>query len=361
MPSSPRLTMRTLALACSVFLFALARAEPSSDPGILRARDLTPFGMQRLEMRPTDMSERPIGQWTIELQTAYQNTFAMTDEVHDYLQRRGMGRIPLRAQDASALLAMPHDSFYVDAEIGVLDLIVQRRFDQHFTVFFELPYVHYGQGKLDKLIEEFHDAAGVGQMGRDLVARHRFQIVYLFADTQVQMLDRDVSGGISDPIVGLRYMPSLSGSPWQLAVEVAAKLPIAGERPLLSTGETDVGVQASTRRTFGRTTWQASAAVVHYSGGLESPTDEIIPTLILACSYAATPSTSIIVQTYASHSAVSETTLAELRDNKYQLSLGLQSRLRRWRWSFAITENVVNFDNTPDVGFQLGLSYAGPR
>lgn len=353
--------MRALALACSVFVFALARAESTLDAGILRARDLTPFGLQRLEMRPTDMSERPIGQWTIELQTAYQNTFAMTEAVNDYLQHRGTGRIPLRAQDAAALLAMPHDSYYVDAEIGVLDIILQRRFSQHFTAFFELPYIHYGQGKLDKLIEEFHDVAGVGQMGRDLVARHRFQIVYRFDDTQVQMLDREVRGGVSDPIVGIRYMPSLVSSPWQLAVEVAAKFPIAGERPLLSTGETDFGVQASTRRTFGRTTWQASAAVVHYSGGLESPADEIIPTLVLACSYAATPYTSVIVQTYASRSAVSETTLAELKDNKYQLSLGLQSRLRRWTWSFAITENVVNFDNTPDVGFQLGLSYTGAR
>jgi hypothetical protein len=136
---------------------------------------------------------------------------------------------------------------------------------------------------------------------------------------------------------------------------------VAGERLLLSTGETDFGVQASTRRRFGRTTLQASATVVHYSGGFESPADEIIPTLIVAGSYAATPTTSVIVQTYASRSAVHGRTLDELNDNKYQLSLGLQSNIRGWTWTFAITENIVNYDNTPDVGFQFGLGYTGPR
>lgn len=350
--------MRALALACSVLLCATAGAEPGPEPGILRARDLSPFGLQRLDMRPTDMSERPLGQWTVELQAAYQNTFAMSDDALDYLQRRDTGRIPLRAEDARALVAAPYDSYYVDVEVGVLDIILQRRFTRQLAAFFEVPYIHYGEGKLDAFIEGFHDAAGMGQMGRDLVARDRFQIVYRFADTSVQMLDREVSGGFGDPIVGLSYRSSLAG-PWQFAMDAAAKVPVAGERLLLSTGETDYGLQASTRRRFGRATVQASATLVHYSGGAESPADTLIPTLIVAGSYAATPATSIIVQTYASRSAVRGTTVDELNDNKYQLSLGLQSSLRGWTWTLAITENIANYNNTPDVGFQFGLSYSG--
>jgi hypothetical protein len=191
------------------------------------------------------------------------------------------------------------------------------------------------------------------------VARDRFQIVYRFADSRLQMLDREVTGGFGDPIAGVRYMPSLSG-PWQFAMEAAAKVPISGERPLLSTGETDFGLQASTRRRFGRTTLQASATVVYYSGGAESPSDELIPTLIVAGSYMATPATSIILQSYASRSPVRGTT-DELNNNKYQLSAGLQTTLRGWTWTVGITENIANFNNTPDVGFQLGLSYTGER
>lgn len=353
--------MRLLALTCTGLLCAAAHAAAGPEPGILRVRDLSPLALQRLDMRPTDMSDRPLDRWTIELQAGYQNTFAMSDEALDHLQRRDIGRLPLRSADTQALLAAPGDLYYVDVEVGVLDIILQRRFTPRFSAFFEVPYIHYGEGKLDGLIEGFHDAINTGQMGRDLVARDRFQIVYRFADTSVQMLDREVTGGFGDPIVGVSYhMPATAG-PWQFAMEAAAKLPVAGERPLLSTGETDFGVQASTRRRFGRTTLQASATVVHYSGGFESPADELIPTLVFAGSYAATPTTSIIVQSYASRSAVRNTPLGELNDNKYQLSLGLQSNIRGWTWTVAITENIVNYDNTPDVSFQLGLGYTGPR
>jgi hypothetical protein len=350
--------MRAAALACTVLLCATAHTESRPEPGILRARDLSPFGLQRLDMRPTDMSERPVGRWTLELQAAYQNTFAMSDDALDYLQRRQAGRLPLRTEDARALLAAPHDSYYVDVEVGVLDIILQRCFTRQLAAFFEIPYIHYGRGQLDALIENFHRSFGLSQMGRDLVARDRFQMVYRFADTRVQMLDREVTGGFGDPIVGVRYLPSLAG-PWQFSIEAATKFPIAGERTLLSTGESDSGLQASIRRRFGRMTLQTSATVVYYSGGVESPSDEIIPTLILAGSYAATPTTSIILQTYASRSAVRGTTLDELNDNKYQLSLGLQSSVGDWTWTVAITENVVNYNNTPDVGFQLGLRHGG--
>lgn len=350
--------MRAPVFACIALLCATAHAESGPEPGVLRARDLTPFGLHRLDMRPTDMSERPLGRWTAELQGAYQNTFAMSDDVYDYLQSRNQGRIPLRPEDAHALLAASHDSYYVDVEVGVLDIILQRRVSRRFAAFVEVPYIHYGRSQLDHLIEDFHTAAGLSQMGRDLVARNRFQMVYHIGDTRLQILDREVTGGFGDPIVGVRYMSSLAGQ-WRFALEAAAKIPVAGERLLLSTGETDVGLQATTRRRFGRTTLQASATVVHYSGGPESPADEFIPTLIVAGSYAATPATSIIVQSHVSRSAIRDTTVAELSDNKYQLSLGLQSSVRRWTWTFAITENLGNYNNTPDIGFQLGLRYNG--
>jgi hypothetical protein len=47
----------------------------------------------------------------------------------------------------------------------------------------------------------------------------------------------------------------------------------------------------------------------------------------------------------------------ELTENKYQLSLGLQQRIGHVQWSLAVTENISNFSNTPDIGAQLGLAY----
>jgi hypothetical protein len=62
--------------------------------------------------------------------------------------------------------------------------------------------------------------------------------------------------------------------------------------------------------------------------------------------------TNVILQLYSSPSVVRETdsTLEELTADKYLASLGLQARRGPWFYRCALTENLKNFANTPDVG-----------
>ncbi len=349
--------------ACLLLLSATAveSAADSPESAVLRARDLTPFGLLRLDLRPATMHADRVDRWTFELQAAYQNTFIASENVKGYLQTRDAGRAPIRPQDAQAILALPGDAYYLDVEVGAVDLILRRGLTDTLGVFFELPYLHYGEGQLDSFIEDFHSAFGLGQMGRDLVARNRFQMIYRLGDAQRAQLDREVQGGFGDPIVGLRYTPTGRGA-WDLTVETAMKLAVAGQRPLLSTGKQDIGTQAALQRRVGRHALYGSVSAVYFSGGMpESPGAQIIPTLVLAYTFAATQHTSFVLQSYASRSVVRDTGLRELRDNKYQLSFGVQSRIRDWRWSLALTENIANFDNTPDIGVQLALTHRAPR
>src|SRR5262245_17570691 len=65
-----------------------------SHVGLLRARDLTPFGLLRLDILPAHTADAKEGTWTFEVQTAYQNTFVLSDNARDYLRTRGIGRQP---------------------------------------------------------------------------------------------------------------------------------------------------------------------------------------------------------------------------------------------------------------------------
>ena len=56
---------------------------------------------------------------------------------------------------------------------------------------------------------------------------------------------------------------------------------------------------------------------------------------------------------YGSQSALRDTNIEEIRANKYQASFGLRSRRGHIVYAFAVTENVANFENTPDVGATL--------
>lgn len=339
------------------------RVEQSwSHVGLLRARDLTPFGLLRLDMLPAHTADAEAGTWTVEVQYAYQNTFVLSDNARSYLATRNIGRKSLRPEDAAAILALPGDAYYVDGEIGLADLIVQRRVSDYWSVYLTVPYIRYGQGVFDSTIESFHDAIGFSQQGRDLVAQNRFQIVYGIGDVNFSMLDRQTKGGFGDPVLGVRYSLPEPRFGWDMVVELAAKIAVDGERFLLSTGEQDYGAQITLQRRLGSTGRHAiylAGSAVYYAGGPEVPGNDpqVIPTLVGGYSFGITQRTSFILQGYASESVIQDSTLDELTAEKFQLSLGVQSRGKNFLWSFAITENVTNFENTPDIGAQMGLAY----
>lgn len=337
-------------------------AQEWSHVGLLRARDLTPFGLLRLDMLPAHTADAEVGTWTFELQYAYQNTFVLSKNVRTYLEGRNIGRKSLRPQDAAAILALPGDAYYVDGEVGLADLIVQRRLSEYWSAYLTVPYIRYGQGVFDSTVESFHDAIGFSQQGRDLVARDRFQIVYGVGDVSFAQLDRETKGGFGDPVFGVRYSLPEPRFGWDMVVELAAKVAVDGERFLLSTGHNDYGAQITLQRRLGKTGRHAlylAGSAVYYAGGPEmaDPDSQIIPTLIAGYSFGVTRRTSFILQGYASRSVIQDSTLDELTDDKFQLSIGVQSRFTNVLWSFAVTENVSNFENTPDIGVQIGLSY----
>jgi hypothetical protein len=68
-----------------------------------------------------------------------------------------------------------------------------------------VPYIRYGRGVFDSLIESFHDTFGFGQMGRDLVARNQFQFIYRVGDVRIAQLERETNDGFGDPVIGVRY------------------------------------------------------------------------------------------------------------------------------------------------------------
>jgi hypothetical protein len=333
-----------------------------SHVGLLRARDLSAFGLLRLDMLPAHTADAEVGAWTFGAQYSYQNTFILSDNVRGHLQARNVGeRTPLTSQDAAAILALPDDAYFVDAEIGLADLIVQHRVSRYWSFYITIPYINYGEGALDGVVEHVHDAIGVSQQGRDLVARDRFAIVYRIGEARFAELDPAVRG-FGDPVAGVRYSFPEPRFGWDVVAELAVKVPTDGRRFLLSTGKQDVGGQLTLQRRLGPTGRQAmylAGSLVRYAGAGDAPENEsqTIPTLIAGYSFGLTPRTSVILQGYASRSVVQHSTADELTDNKYQLSLGVQSRGENMLWSCAFTENIVNFNNTPDIALQVGVAY----
>jgi hypothetical protein len=344
-----------------------AIAEDAAQPaypkfGLLRERDLSPFGFLRLDMRPAHAVWAPPGNWAVEVLLGYQNTWAMSPNVEEYLKSLP-GRRRLGPAELAAIRALPGEAYLVDLELGLVDVAMHRRLTEHWSVNATFSAVNYSGGFLDGTVESFHKSFGLDSFGRPAVERNTVNVILDLKSAQTVLVNAHLDGGLLDPTFGLRYSVAAAPSPWNLVMEAAVKVPIDGRRDFLSTGHTDFGLQATLQRFAGRHAAYLSAAAVRTRGSvLTSSNDrtDIVPTYIFGYEYSYSRNTNIVAQCYVSPSVFTheDTDLEGLLKTKYQISLGLRHRAGASVWTFAITENVRNYDNTPDIGFQIGWAYS---
>lgn len=357
-----KLPAATLMLAGLTFGMPMAQAEDGQLYGLLRSRDLTPFGFLRLDMRPAHAVSIEPGSWAIETEVAYQNTWALSPNVEEYLTSlEPRGRRDLGAAELQAIRDLPGENYLVDLELALLDVTFHYKISNVWTAYVIASGVSFQGGFLDSTIEGFHDTFGFSSFGRPAVTRNQVNLVYDLKSSQYASLGSPTDGGLLDPTFGVRYTGWTLPDKWNLATEVAVKVPIAGRRELLSTGRTDYGLQVSLQRKGQHHAFYLDAAAVYYAGASQvSPQDaQVIPTVIFGYERMLTERTNVNLQGYISKSVYSheETDLEELLGEKYQMSLGVRHRHNNFLFTFGITENLQNVNNTPDIGFQLGLAW----
>ena len=334
-------------------------ASDSSLLGPLRIRDMTPFNLLRLDMVPAHAIEAEPGSFAVEADLSVANTFAMSSNVRRYLQQRGE-RTSLSAEDAQAIFGLGQDAFYMDGEFGLLEVRFHYRVLSRTSVYLGVAAYDFSGGFLDGSIEGFHSDFGFRPDGRDLVARRQFQSVVSLDGNGYAALEPPVEQGVGDPVLGLRHAVPLGGSRCTLVVSAEAKIAWREERPFLSTGTNDYGLQLALQRKFERQAVYATASLVSADGqvfGVDLDR-RLIPTFTAAWEVAMTHSTNFIGQLYASPSTVRDTSMEVINAEKYLISLGVRSRYRGFLYGFCFTENIKNLENTPDFGITLSLAWA---
>jgi hypothetical protein len=330
--------------------------------GLLRSRDLSPFGFLRLDMRPAHAVSIEPGSWALEMEIGYQNTWALSPEVEKYLiGLEPTGRRRIGPAEVQAIQDLPGENYLLDIESALLDVTFHYKLSPNWTAYAIASAITYQGGFLDSSIEQFHDTFGFSSFGRPAVARDQATLVYNLKGAHVVFLDAPTDGGLTDPTIGVRYTGFQPLQNWRLSLEGAVKIPVDGRRLLLSTGRTDYGVQASLQRPSKHHAVYVDLAAVYYAGASDPApqASQIVPTLVVGYEYKLTARTNVNLQAYVSQSVYSHeaTDLDELTGMKYQYSIGLRHRWDNMIFTFGFTENVQNINNTPDIGLQLGFAY----
>jgi Protein of unknown function (DUF3187) len=330
--------------------------------GLLWSRDVSPFAHLSLDMRPTHTIKIEPGAWLLQTQIAYQNTWAMSPAVEEYLTGlESEGRRELGGAEVQAIRELPGENYLIDIDSTLLDLTFDYQFSRDWSGYLGVSVVSYRHGFLDGAIERFHNAFGYSSHGRPTARRHDTNLILDLKSSQATYLDRPTDGGFADPTIGVRYTGIAMPGAWNLALEAAVKVPVFGERLLLSTGRADYGVQASLQRFWRRHALYMDVAAIYY-GGTKEPIPQkaqVMPTLILGCELRVTANTNVNLETYISESAYTReiTDLDSLRARKYEITIGLRHRLEALVLAFGITENVQNLNNTADIGVHVGFTY----
>ena len=360
---------RRAARFCAGLLVTLAIPAHAEEPGrfygMLRSRDLTPFGFLRLDMRPAHAVNIETHTFAFEAELGYQNTWALSENVEKYLTSlESSGRREIGSAEIDAIRSLPGENYLFDLESATLDMAVHYKFSNQWTAYLFATAVSYQGGFLDSTIEGFHDLMGLSSYGRRAIGRNGTYLIYDLKKTKGVLTEAPQSPGFLDPTFGLRYSGMSLPGRWQMSVETAVKIPVDGARPLLSTGNTDYGLQMSVRRLGNRNALHMDFSGVYYAGE-DMPSEhqsQIIPTIVIGWERQMSARTNMNLQGYASKSVYKrvQTDLDELLADKFQLSLGVRHRFDCCLVSFGVTENLQNLNNTPDVGFQIGFAWV-PR
>jgi hypothetical protein len=342
-----------------VALCAPAAAEAPIFHGLLRGRDLTPFGYLRLDMRPGFSTSQAPHTWEFETDLAYQNTWAMSPEVERYLDSLPSRR-ELGPDELQAIRDLPGENYLLDLESSQFDLTTNYQISDEWGAYLILSGVSFGGGFLDGTIEDFHQLIGAPRFGRTAASRNDTNLIFDLKSSQYTAFEAPGRGGLLDPVFGVRYTRAFENTHWKMSLESAIKVPLAHSAATLSTGRTDVGVQMSLRRYGMKQAFYVNASAVYYAGmrSFVPEPAQVIPTLVLGYERRMTPRTNLVLQGYLSRSVYhrEQTDLNELLGKKYQLSAGIHHRRSSQLITFALTENLQNINNTPDIGMQLGWS-----
>src|SRR4029453_11263524 len=108
-------------ICCGVFGLACVSLAHGADEGgqfygLLRQRDLSPFGFLRLDMRPAHAVSIKPGSWAIETEIGYQNTWALSKGVEDYFKTlEPTGRRRLGPAEVQAIENSPGENNQLDS------------------------------------------------------------------------------------------------------------------------------------------------------------------------------------------------------------------------------------------------------
>ncbi len=154
-----------------------------------------------------------------------------------------------------------------------------------------------------------------------------------------------------------RRLGSSENERTKLALQGSLKVPTGNEETLTSSGSTDLGLELLGTRYYRRSCLHGSVGVIHLGEHdlFEIPSQTVLSGMF-AWERAFGKTMSGLVQLTISESPFADLNLENLNTLSSQVTLGFKKAFGPNVFFLGLTENVANFDNSPDIGIHLGFT-----
>lgn len=249
--------------------------------------------------------------------------------------------------------------YIIDAETVRLATSVGYGVSERIDIRLSVPVAYRGGGILDHFIEGFERVVGVPNQDRKLFPRNRYLIEFHGRNGQVMRLTgRDAGWGLEDMVIAARYQiaPGDATHPALLAA-VGIKLPTGREAALHSSGGVDEGVYLGIAQRLSRHFFlYGSVAMMRYAttemAGIQLTSTQ--ESYFTALEYRHSQRTSWLLQALVTSPGAKD--FGGFSKRSYEITAGFKRLLRPdLLLEASLLENLLIFDNSPDVGFHVGL------
>ncbi len=302
---------------------------PAVGLGPLRLRAQSPLAILRLSPTPETPATLRAGQWQLDLLTSWNNYF-------DYDPAR----------------------YTIDAEMLRFALTGAYGVTPRLELRASLPLSYRGGGILDRFIENFEGLLKVPNEDRKRAPRNRYLILIRGSDGQVfERSGGDSGWGIEDATAGARWQLARgSATTPAVAASFTLKFPTGRTSSLFSSGGYDVAAGVSAGQKLGRFNLYGSLVAMHYAttqmAGIRLRSNQF--SYFAGLEYRVSPRTSWLLQGLVTSPGAES--FGDFAKNTYEVTVGFKHVVNpNLLLEASLLENLLIFDNSPDVGFHVGL------
>jgi hypothetical protein len=347
-----------------LIIFIYSGGLPANDNGLkqgrgpFKIRNQFPMNQQFLSFSADHAFTLPGDYFRLRLFYSHANTFAQSHGVLNTINRSTSRSL---LSDQSSFFENSSNHYIIDTGSSRLSMNLEYGISDQFTLELEIPYISYHGGFLDTPIEFVHQWAGFPYANRSFLVQNTTQIFLSNKRNETYFNSNDLSGsGIGDIILmakGQIFESITQG--FALSSRIAIKLPTGNYQYLRGSGSIDFGVDLTLTKRWGHSILNSNISYVIPGKWKLRPEQQMRHSYswILSYEYLFGKKISIVLQNLIQSSYFTGQINQEISKPIFEWTAGIKYDIgKRYRLSFAITENYIYHNNTADFGFHIGLT-----